>query len=161
MLLKNKSQSLKFVIHVLSTLWNQFRQNNSRLKIHKCSAQIRKQMSGPDLHVSTLKILALKNWFSPHKKYFPKLFSLVFIFILCNFSVQTLKYFQKNLEFNFLSIKTLKNGPQKLLIIGPDPFISQSAQATPHSPELIFPIMNSRDQTSVLLSVVQCLYMFT
>ena len=26
-----------------------------------------------------------------------------------------------------MSIKTLKNGPQKLLIIGPDPFISQSS----------------------------------
>ena len=34
-----------------------------------------------------------------------------------------------------------------MLIIGPDPFISQS------SPELIFHIMKSRDQTSVLLSV--------
>jgi hypothetical protein len=32
-----------------------------------------------------------------------------------------------------LSIKTLKNGPQKLLIIGPDPFISQSSPD--HSPQ--------------------------
>jgi hypothetical protein len=51
-----------------------------------------------------------------------------------------------------LSIKTLKNGPQKLLIIGPDPFISQSSPD--HSPGLIFHIMKSRDQTSVLLSVI-------
>ena len=36
--------------------------------------QIREQMSGPDLHVFTLKLLALKNWFFPHKKYFPKCF---------------------------------------------------------------------------------------
>ena len=32
-----------------------------------------------------------------------------------------------------MSIKTLKNGPQKLLIIGPDPFISQSSPD--HSPQ--------------------------
>jgi hypothetical protein len=32
-----------------------------------------------------------------------------------------------------LSIKTLKNWPQKLLIIGPDPFISQSSPD--HSPQ--------------------------
>ena len=35
-----------------------------------------------------------------------------------------------------------------MLIIGPDPFISQS------SPESIFHSMKSRDQTSVLLSVL-------
>ena len=31
-------------------------------------AQIREQMSGPDLHVFTLKFLAIKNWFSPINK---------------------------------------------------------------------------------------------
>ena len=49
---------------------------------------------------------------------------------------------------------SLKNGPQKLLIISPNPFISQSS--TDHSPrptELIFHIIKSRDQTSVLLYV--------
>ena len=40
-----------------------------------------------------------------------------------------------------MSIKILKSGPQKLLIIGPDPFISQSSPE--HSPELIFHIMKS------------------
>ena len=45
-----------------------------------------------------------------------------------------------------MSTKTLKNWPQKLLIIGPNPFISQSSPD--HSPELIFHIMKSRDQTS-------------
>ena len=43
------------------------------------------------------------------------------------------KIFSKKNEINFLSIKTLKNGPQKLLIIGPDPFISQSSPD--HSPQ--------------------------
>ena len=47
----------------------------------------------------------------------------------------------------------MKNGPQKLLIIGPDPFISQSSPE--HSPELIFHIMKSLNQTSVLLSMGQ------
>jgi hypothetical protein len=78
-------------------------------------------MSGPDLYVFTLKFLALKKLVFPHKKYFPNFFWLLFTFILCNFST------------NFLSIKTLKNGPQKLLIIGPNPFISQSSPD--HSPQ--------------------------
>ena len=47
--------------------------------------------------------------------------------------------------------KKLKNVPQKMLIIGPDPFISQTSPD--HSPELIFHIMKSLDQTSILLSV--------
>ena len=58
--------------------------------------------------------------------------------------------FKKVLK-NFLSIKTLKNLPQKLLIIDPNPFLSNSSPD--HSPELIFHIMKTRDQTSVLLSV--------
>ena len=41
-----------------------------------------------------------------------------------------------------------------LLKIGPDPFISQSSPKHSHRPELIFHIMKSKDQTSVLLSVV-------
>ena len=51
--------------------------------------QIREQMSGPDLHVFTLKFLALKKWFFScfwgQKKS-----------KLCNFSVRTLECFQKN-----------------------------------------------------------------
>ena len=35
-------------------------------------AQIREQMSGPDLHVFTLKFLALKNLFRGQKKNFIK-----------------------------------------------------------------------------------------
>jgi hypothetical protein len=44
----------------------------------------------------------------------------------------------------------LKNWPQKLLIIGPNPFISQSSSEHSPSPELIFHIMKS----PVLLSVL-------
>ena len=39
----------------------------------------------------------------------------------------------KIFQINDWSIKTLKNSPQKLLIIGPDPFISQSSPD--HSPQ--------------------------
>ena len=40
----------------------------------KFLTQIREQMSGPDLHVFTLKFLALKKWFSPPTKHFPNFF---------------------------------------------------------------------------------------
>ena len=43
--------------------------------------------------------------------------------------------------------------PKKLLRIGPDPFFHSPAQATVHSPKLIFHVMKFRDQKSVLLSV--------
>ena len=49
-------------------------------------------------------------------------------------------------------MKTLQNGPQKLLIIGPNPFFSQSSPA--HSPELIFHIINMSQDPSVSLSVL-------
>ena len=112
--------------------------------MHSLSPQIGEQMSGPDTQILSPK----KTWFFPHKKEFPKFFWLLFTFILCNFSLRTLKYFQKNFK---LSIKTLKNLPQKLLIIDPNPFISHSSPD--HSPELIFHIMKSRNKTSVLLAV--------
>ena len=51
-----------------------------------------------DQRVLTLKFLALKNWFFPRKKYFTKILWLLFTFILWNFSVQTLQYFQKNFK---------------------------------------------------------------
>ncbi len=49
------------------------------------------------------------------------------------FSADAMVFSKKNLEF-FLTPKTLKNGPQKLLITGPD-----------HSPESTFRIMKSPD----------------
>jgi hypothetical protein len=42
---------------------------------------------------------------------------------------------------------------QKLLIIGPNLFFHSPAQATAHSPELTFHIMNMSQDTSVSLSV--------
>ena len=60
------------------------------------------QRTGQRVLVLTLKCLALKKTgFSPVKKYFPIFLKLFFTFILCNFSVRTLKYFQKNFKFIF------------------------------------------------------------
>ena len=61
-------------------------------------------MSGPDLHVFTLKSLALEK--------------LVYLYPMQRFSAGP-KIFSKKLEINFLYI----NRPLKLLINGPDPFI--------------------------------------
>ena len=42
-----------------------------------------------------------KPWFFRLRKYFPNLFCLLFTFILCNVSVQTLIYFKKFFELIF------------------------------------------------------------
>ena len=47
--------------------------------------------------------------------------------------------------------ESIKNGPQKLLIIGPKLFFHSTAQT---SPELIFHIINMSQDSSVSLSVV-------
>jgi hypothetical protein len=77
-------------------------------------------MSGPVLYVFTLKFLAL-NWFFPHKKYFLKNFWLLLTFILCNFSVRTLKYFQKKIKLFFVH-KNLKKQASKVAHNQPRPF---------------------------------------
>ena len=76
-------------------------------------------MSGLDLHVFTLKFLYLKNIF----------FSLFWAKIFCKKGIMQLFsedaiVFSGEFKF-FLTPKKWKNGPQKLLIIGPDPFVSQ------------------------------------
>ena len=63
----------------------------------------------PDLHVLTLKLHS--------KKKIP--------FFYATFQCGRYGVFKKNLKFFFDPEKV--NGPQKLLIIGPDPFISQSS----------------------------------
>ena len=68
--------------------------------------QIRKQMFGSDLHVFTLKFLALKNWFFPHKKHFQNFFWLLITCIQCNVLV---RIFKKKLE-EFFVHKSLKMG---------------------------------------------------
>ena len=54
-----------------------------------------------------------------------------------------------------MPIKTLKSGPQKLLIIGPNLLftVQPSPEPIAHSPELIFHIINMSQDSSVSLSV--------
>ena len=60
--------------------------------------------------------------FSPKKTGFPKKFRLLFTFILCNFSVQTLKSFFLNLN-QFFVHKNFKKQASKVANNHPDPFI--------------------------------------
>ena len=54
-------------------------------------------------------------------------------------------------------MKTLKNGPQKLLIIGPKLFFHKYSAAAQNSPELIIHIINMSQDSSVSLSVDEIL----
>ena len=95
-------------------------------------SQIREQICGADLHVFKLKFLALNNWVFPHKKYFSNFFWLLFSFNLCNFSVRTLKYFQKILNEFFVD-KNFRKRASKVAYNRPRPFLFHSpAQTTAH-----------------------------
>ena len=85
-------------------------------------------MSGPDLHVFTLKF---HSNFSPKKTGFftfsdsKKNFFKNFLSNYCaTFHCGRYSVFKKILNF-FLPLKTWKNHPKKLLIICPDPFFSE------------------------------------
>ena len=82
-------------------------------------------MSVPDLFVLTVAFLALKKWFFWKKK-FPKKMFVFYLFFYATFQCGRYGVFKKNLK-KILTPKKWKNGPQKLLIIGPDPLISQSS----------------------------------
>ena len=90
--------------------------------------------------------------FSPKKTGFPPIknafhFFLTFVYLYSsNFSVRTLKYFQKRNLNRYFVHKNFKKLAQTLLFHSP-------SQTTAHSPELIFHIIKSQNQTSVLLSV--------
>ena len=74
-----------------------FNTNTRSLKSLRFKAQIRERMSGPDLHVFTLKFLALKKvvFFTFLGQFY---FSIFFIKkVLCNFSARTLPCFQKKM----------------------------------------------------------------
>ena len=76
-------------------------------------------------HVFTLKFLTLKNFFFHFLGVY--FFSNFYQKVLFNFSMRTLKCYQKIKKKKSLTPKKWKNRPQTLLIIGPDPFISQSS----------------------------------
>ena len=65
-------------------------------------------------------------------------FWLLFTFILWNFLMQTLQNFQNKFKLFFLPMKTLKIRPQKLLIIGQNPFFHSPAQAHSLQPKIDF-----------------------
>ena len=99
------------------------------------------------LVVATVKFLALKKYgFFPMKNTSQNFH----LYSMQPFSTD-LTICSKKFEVNFLPTKNLKNGPQTLLIIGPDLFFHSPA----HSPELIFHIMNMSQDTSVSLSVLK------
>ena len=62
--------------------------------------------------------------------------------------------FSKKNQINFLPMKFLKNGPQKLFIIGPDPLISQSSPDHSPQPRIDFSYYEIWGLESVLLSVI-------
>ena len=84
--------------------------------------QIREQMSGPEISWYGKSILGCGLW--PGLGCGKKGSGL----IMSNFWGLFFHFFgvKKNLNF-FLTLKKWKNGPQKLLIIGPDPFFPQSS----------------------------------
>ena len=79
------------------------------------------------LHSNSTQILALKKTgfftFSDSKKNFQKKNYKIIMQLFSADAIMFLKKFKKI----FFTPKKWKNGPQKLLIIGPDPFISQSS----------------------------------
>ena len=109
------------------------------------------------LHSNSTQILALKKIVFLKKKFFPQQF-FFFTFFLCNFSVQTLWCFQKNLKKIFDPEKVKKQA-SKVAHNQPRPLYS-TVQPRPmaNRPELILHIKKSRDQRSILLSVLVILW---
>ena len=119
--------------------------------------QTRQQTSGRDLYVFTVELLALKklffSLFRGQKKVFEPFFRF---FIMQVFSADAMVFSKKNLK-NFFDPEKLKKTLKKVAHNRPKPFYSTvQPRPTAHSPKLIFHIMKSRDQRSVLLSVVFC-----
>jgi hypothetical protein len=102
----------------------------------------------------TLKFLAQKKWFFPVKNTSQIFFDSFYLYSMQQ-SVQCGRYniFKKTLIY-FLTMKKLKNGPQKLLIIGPKHFFHKYGPAAQTSPELIFYIINMSQDSYVSLSVL-------
>ena len=116
------------------------------------------QMSGPDLHVFTLKFHSNfspnKNWFF-HFFWLKKNFSKFFLWnYYATFQCGRYSVFKKILNI-FFDPKKVKQRASKVAHNRPRPFyFTVQPRPTAHGPELIFHIMKSWDQTSVLLSVI-------
>ena len=70
-------------------------------------SQVRKQMFGPNLHVFTLKDLALKTGFSPIKNTFQTFLTFVYLNSMQLFSADPTIFLKKNV---FLPIKLKQTG---------------------------------------------------
>jgi len=70
-------------------------------KLQDMATQTRQQTSGRDLYVFTVELLALKKLFFSLFRGQKKVFEFFLDFLLCNFSVRTLWYFQKNSKIFF------------------------------------------------------------
>ena len=96
----------------------------------QCKSQIRHRCLVPTfmyLHSNSTQILALKKLFFSLFRTQKNFQNFFYKIIMQLFSADAI-VFLKKLKKKFLTPKKWKNGPQKLLIIGPDPFISQSSQ---------------------------------
>ena len=69
------------------------------------------------------------------------------------FSEDATLFSKKNSNL-FFAHENIKNGPQKLLIIGPKLFFHKYGPAAQTSPELIFHIINMSQDSSVSLSEI-------
>ena len=63
-------------------------------------------------------------------------------------------------NYFFLTTKSLKTHPKKLLIIGPDPFFFSAAPPAQNSPEVHSRFINSPIHSSVLKSVIKSDHQF-
>ena len=80
--------------------------------------------------------------------------------MLCNFSVQMLKYFYKNSKMFFLPTKSWKNHLKNLHTYGSWEFFFSAATTAQNSPELHFRFINSYIQLSLLRSLLVAPYCF-
>ena len=111
-------------------------------------AQIREQILVPDLYVLTVESVAYKKRLKREKKNLTLFHA--------TFQCGRYSVFKKKLKKHFLTRKSEKTGLKSCSESAQTLLLHSPAQTTAHIPELIFYVMKSRDQTSVLLSMTSC-----
>ena len=107
------------------------------------------------LHSNSTQILALKKMVFLKKKILPKKKYFFLPFFYATFQCGRYGVFKKILKF-FFDPEKVKKQAKKVAHNRPRPFyFTVQPRPTAHSPELILHIMKSRDQRSVLLSVIK------
>ena len=120
--------------------------------------QIREQMVVPDLYVFTIKFHSNFSLYKKDKNMKIRIFQKNKYFFLplfyATFQCGRYDIFKKKFKF-FFDPEKVKKPASKVAHNWSRPFyFTVQPRPTAHSPELISHIMKSRDQTSVLLSVV-------